>query len=215
MLDIPLFFKNFFETFIRYRRNRLKMGKLVKLKNIKLGQHNYFSSNTNLANVVVGDYTYTGANTVIRNAVIGKFCSIADNVKIGLGFHPVHFISTHPSFFSNNKKFKCFSNKVLVEEYKSTTVGNDVWIGSNVMIFGGITIGDGSVIAGGAIVTKDVAPYTIVGGNPAKVIKPRFDEKTIEKLLTFKWWEKDLAWVELNYDRFNSPEEFLKFIDSN
>lgn len=141
----------------------------------------------------VGEMTYgypnihydRHSNTKIR---IGKYCSIADNVWFHNGSnHNTHWISTYPHriMFDLEGKYR--------DGHPSTKgdviVGNDVWIGANATIFSGITIGDGAVIAGNAVVTKDVDPYTIVGGNPAKPIKKRFSDSDIEKLLKIKWWE--------------------------
>lgn len=196
----------------QYRDQLLRMGDNVGLRNTEISYNNYFSAGTFLNNVSIGNYSYTGINTQIHNAQIGKFCSIADNVKIGMGFHPVDRVSTHPSFYANNKAFKCFAKEMMFNEFKETIIGNDVWIGSHVMIFGGVKIGDGAIIAGGSILTKDVEPYTIVGGNPAKPIRPRFEQEVINKLLDFKWWDKDLAWIEANYKAFNVVDDFLKII---
>ncbi|WP_446725118.1 CatB-related O-acetyltransferase [Mucilaginibacter sp. SJ] len=177
---------------------------------MEVAYNNYISNQCNLNNVGLDDFSYVGAASQLFNVKVGKFCSIADNVKIGLGFHPTDRVSTHPSFYSNNKAFKCFANENLFNEYKETVIENDVWIGSNAIIFGGITIGNGSVVAGGSIVTKDVEPYAIVGGNPAKLIKYRFEEDIIKKLLSFKWWSHDLSWIEANYKSFNDMELFFK-----
>lgn len=137
---------------------------------------------------------------------IGRFCSIAPNVRIGFPEHSISFISSHPMFrYAANSDWldDCFPklhnewelemhNKNM-ESYRNkrvlTSIGNDVWIGYGARIPNGINIGDGAVIGFGAVVTKDVAPYTIVGGNPAKVIKKRFDDKVIERLLEIKWWD--------------------------
>jgi acetyltransferase-like isoleucine patch superfamily enzyme len=196
----------------KYKNQLLKLGKNVDLKGVSIGYNNFISSNTKLVDVEIGDFSYVSNNSQLINAEIGKFCSIGDGVKIGLGFHPTERVSTHPSFYSNNKIFKCFADSVSFKEYRPTIVGNDVWIGSNVMIFGGVKIGDGAILAGGAIITKDVEPYTIVGGNPAKLIKHRFDADVVKKLLDFKWWDKDLSWIQQNYNVFNDTEAFLKFI---
>jgi acetyltransferase-like isoleucine patch superfamily enzyme len=179
---------------------------------VKLTYNNYISPYASLVDVYFGIFSYVSTNTQIRNAEIGKFCSIADNVKVGLGFHPVNFISTHPAFYSVGKKFLTFSDSQLFDEYRRTTIGNDVWIGSNVLIVGGIKIGDGAILASGSIVTKDVEPYAIMGGNPCKLIRYRFESDLIEKLLNFKWWDKDLKWIEDNYTQFNDKEKFLNLI---
>lgn len=139
----------------------------------------------------VGSYSYIAKLSEISYADIGKFCSIGAEVLIGVGKHPPNFISTSPVFYSTlNKQLGfSFSDKQLFEEFSRCKVGNDVWIGSRVMILDGITIGDGAIIAANSVVTKDILPYSVVGGVPAKLIKMRFDDTTIEKLLQEKWWD--------------------------
>ena len=90
-----------------------------------------------------------------------------------------------------------------------THIGNDVWIGLNATILDGVTIGDGAIVAAGAVVTKDVPPYAVVGGVPAKIIKYRFTESQIDFLLKFRWWEKDRKWIQQNYKRFQDIESFI------
>jgi acetyltransferase-like isoleucine patch superfamily enzyme len=199
----------------KYKDQFLLLGNNVVLVDAQFKLHNYVSNNAILHNVTMDNYSYIGMHTQIRNATIGKFCSIADNVKIGLGFHPVDRVSTHPAFYSNNKGLKFFAKELSFDEYKPTIVGNDVWIGSHTIIFGGITIGDGAVVAGGSIITKDVEPYSIVGGNPAKLIRYRFDQEVIKQLMEFKWWDKDVRWIENNYKSFNVLDDFLTLISSN
>ncbi|MBQ9360106.1 MAG: CatB-related O-acetyltransferase [Lachnospiraceae bacterium] len=91
-----------------------------------------------------------------------------------------------------------------------TQIGSDVWLGNGVRIMGGVRIGDGAVVGAGALVTKDIPPYSINVGVPAKTIKYRFTEDQIEKLLADKWWEKDEGWIRKNIDRFADIEDFLK-----
>ena len=91
-----------------------------------------------------------------------------------------------------------------------THIGNDVWIGLNATILDGVTIGDGAIVAAGAVVTKDVPPYAVVGGVPAKIIKYRFTESQIDFLLKFRWWEKDRKWIQQNYKRFQDIESFIE-----
>lgn len=156
-------------------------------------------------NIIVGDYTYYDDEADVRNfeknvlyhfeflgdkLQIGKFCQIASGVKFLMNgmFHSMSGITTFPfSIFSKD----CQSAYPADFKYPfkgDTVIGNDVWIGYNVTIMPGVHIGDGAIIGTNALVTKDVEPYTIVGGNPAKLIRKRFDDTTIEKLLKIQWW---------------------------
>ena len=157
----------------------------------------------------IGDYTY--GNPIIHDfndvnagqLIIGKFCSIAHNVQIFLsGNHRLDWISTYP--FS--VVFKSFSYiKGHPSSKGDVIIGNDVWIGANVIILSGISIGNGAVIAAGSVITKNVPPFSIFGGNPAKFIKYRFDQKTIKKLLEIGWWEKDIDWIKERIEILLSP----------
>lgn len=153
-------------------------------------------------NILVGDYTYYDDSKDCRNfeqnvlyhfdfigdkLIIGKFCQIATGVRFIMngGNHSMNGFSTYP--------FQVFGEEwkevPLTPEYKGDTViGNDVWIGNSVTIMPGVKVGDGAILATNAVITKDVEPYTIVGGNPHKLIRRRFDDKTIEALLKIKWW---------------------------
>ena len=164
-----------------------------------------------LHNVQIGDYTYITKNSSISNCSIGKFCSIGPNFCCGLGVHPTNGISTAPMFYAMAKQngiTLCKENKL--EESLHTTIGNDVFIGANVTVLDGVSISDGAVIGAGAVVTKDIPPYAIAVGVPAKVVKYRFDEATIKSLLEKQWWngtEEELKKVERN---FWDVERFLK-----
>lgn len=141
------------------------------------------------------------------NLEIGKFCSIADNVTILLGGeHKLDTISSFPFSLEKNR----FSKGDVI-------IGNDVWIGYGATILSGVSIGDGAVIAANSIVTKDVEPYAIVGGVPAKTIKYRFDEKTIDKLLKLKWWNLDIPTIYENRHLINDTnlEKFIEKINEN
>ena len=143
-----------------------------------------------IKNAVVGDYSYISAYTDVENAEIGKFCSIADHCRIGLANHTLKHLSTSPIFTLPNNALKEQWTKKKIDRQSSrrVVIGNDVWIGSHVIILGGIKIGDGAVVGAGAIVTRNVPPYAIVGGVPAKVIRYRFPQDVIDKLLSIGWW---------------------------
>lgn len=196
------------------RPKRLKMGFMVHISNVTFGYNNYIGSYSTIVHSSLGDYCYMNKRCQISYTVMGRFCSIADDVKIGLGFHPTDLISTHPAFYSKNEKLNFFSKITVVEEYKKTTIGNDVWVGSNAIILGGLSIGDGAIVAAGAVVTRDVDPYAIVGGNPARVIKYRFEPDTINKLLKMKWWDSDLDLIKKQHDKFLDSKVFFQTFSS-
>ncbi len=144
----------------------------------------------------VGKYTYGHNNISVLSwgegskLEIGSFCSIAANVKVYLGGnHRVDWITTYPFGHINQGLFNKFDGKGHPKTNGDVIIGNDVWIGSDVTIMSGVRIGDGAVLANNSHVVKDVEPYSIVGGNPAKLIKYRFDKDVIEKLLEIKWWD--------------------------
>lgn len=214
-------FKAFYQKWKRQKIYSKNKGKNLKLNlgcsimNVKFGNHIYIGRDVSLINIEIGDHSYVNSSSQIRNANIGKFCSIASNVKIVLGWHPVDLITTHPAFYSNNKSFTTFSKKNYFKEYKSVIIGNDVWIGEEVMIPGGVKIGDGAIIAARSVVTKDIPPYTMVGGIPAKIIKYRFNSDEITILLDFKWWDKDEEWFRKYYHKFLNKDIFFNWIKKN
>lgn len=178
---------------------------------------NYLGSRSILINSEMQFGSYIGDNSRFTNTFIGKYSCIASDVAVVLGQHPSSgFVSVHPAFFSVNNSIVRFSyvNKQKYIEQKfadtekqiSVVIGNDVWIGNGVKILEGVTIGDGAIVAAGAVVTKDVPPYAIVGGVPAKVIKYRFSEEDIEFLLNLRWWDKGEDWIRENAEYFEDIE---------
>lgn len=148
-------------------------------------------------NSVIKDYSYVSYNCTINNCEIGKFCSIAKSVKIGLGKHPLNFISTNPIFYSPiNPLKKILSKELKFKDTERIKIGNDVWIGANVVILDGVNIGNGAVIGANSVVTKDVLPYSIVGGVPAKEIKMRFSEYMVDMIQDSSWWDMPIHFFE-------------------
>lgn len=169
----------------------------------------------------VGKYTY-GHNNIRHifqgefpnvNLTIGNFCSIASNLTIyyGHGFHDSKAISTYPFGYVTFGKEKFNFGKTNGD----IVIGNDVWIGDNVTIMSGVKVGDGSILGTNSHIIKDVEPYSIVGGNPAKLIKYRFSDETISKLLKIQWWNWDDDRISEFQKQLNgyNIEEFIKIFE--
>ncbi len=174
-----------------------------------LSRYNVVFDNVILYKVKLGAHTYIQKNTKIFNANIGNFCSIASNVSIGLGKHKVDGLSTHPSFYLKNTPLaKVFTELDEIEVSEIVIVEHDVWIGESAIILDGIKIGTGAIVAAGAVVTKDVEPFSIVGGIPARHIKYRFNDAIQRKLFDLAWWNKSDEWLENNFKKLE--DEILK-----
>lgn len=159
---------------------------------------------------IMDKHSFCGYYCEILNAEIGSFCSIANNVKIGGEMHPMSWVSMSPVFYEGKDSVKTKFSMHKRPQSKKTIIGNDVWIGQNSLIKQGVIIGTGAVIGMGSVVTKDVEPYAIVAGNPARLIRKRFDDTTIEKLLNSKWWDLQENKIYELGPVFNDPCEFLK-----
>lgn len=148
----------------------------------------------------------------VHDVSIGKFCSIARDVLVQEYNHPINRMST---YYIGKNLFKESSRNEL-ESKGSIEIGNDVWIGAKVTILSGVSISDGAIVAAGSVVTKDVPPYAIVGGNPAKVIRYRFDENIIEELLKLRWWDWPVDRLNRNQKIFSrevNEYTFTKIVD--
>lgn len=186
--------------------------------------NNSISEKCVVVNCKFGFASYVNKNTNLSYVKIGRYCSIADNVRVCLGNHPTHFVTTFPAFYydtSSQIGFTIHQGDPLFDgiyrhpngdDYYQIIIGNDVWIGSNVMIMGGIKIGDGAIVAAGSVVTKDVKSYSIVGGVPAKLIRMRFTDEIVKRLNDIKWWNWSLEDIHSNYKSFL---DINTFIDNN
>lgn len=170
-----------------------KKLRMSAIKNSQIHQTAAIESGSQIVGSVFGKHSYCGYDCIILNTRIGGFCSISDNVVIGGSQHPMHYVSTSPVFLAHRDSVKTKFARHPYENKPITHIGHDVWIGSGVKIKAGVSIGTGAVIGMGSVVTKDVPPYAIFGGNPAKLIRFRFEEKQINILLESKWWEGDDA----------------------
>lgn len=168
-------------------------------------------SGCSIVNCRIGRYSYVGYDCELINCTIGAFCSLASNIHIGGAEHPLDWVSTSPVFQNvrhSGPDYK-FANLQLPPSSR-TIIDNDVWIGVGAIVKAGVHIGNGAVVAAGAVVTKDVEPYSIVGGCPARHIRYRFEQDMIQELQKTEWWNmSDDELKELGH-YINSPELFVK-----
>ncbi|GBG14987.1 uncharacterized protein NMK_2588 [Novimethylophilus kurashikiensis] len=181
--------------------------------------YNRIYQGSTLRAVSLGRMSYVSEGSRVGFTDIGAFSSIGPNVLLGgLGKHPVDRLSTHPAFYSTRLQAgMSFARSDSEDELPRSTVGSDVWIGAGAIVLDGLTVGHGAIVAAGAVVVKDVAPYSIVGGVPARPIRDRFDERTIEALLSWRWWDLNMHQLDVIAHRFMtrewSPEAILEAIN--
>lgn len=174
---------------------------------------NYVGRDTVLKNCDIGYGSYINNHGDLTDTSVGKYTSVGADVSTVIGKHPVEKqVALHPAFTDPKKifGFSYVSEKTFEDMPGRTFIGSDVWIGNNVLIMGGVTIGDGAVIGAGALVTKDVPPYSISVGVPARTLRYRFTDEQIGRLLQMKWWDKDEQWICEHIDEFRDIKEFLK-----
>ena len=181
------------------------IGEFSRVRDCILGNHVKIDRNNFLKDVEIGDNSYTGPFDMVFKCKIGKFTSISYGVTIGPPEHNYRLLSSHPlvydSYYGILNPEDLLSNSKLERKLE---IGNDVWIGCNTTILRGIRIGDGAVIGANSLVNKNVPPYAIVAGTPAKIIKYRFEQEIIDRLLELNWWDWDNDKIERNKLLFTS-----------
>ena len=181
---------------------------------------NFMSIRGQLYNCSIGFASYISYNTVLQNVRVGRYTSIGPNIRLIVGQHPTrYFVSTHPMFYSTQQIIKkSYVSKNLFDEFRYTKngytveIGNDVWIGDGVTIMEGVNIADGTIVAAGANVVSDTEPFSIVGGNPAKLIRYRFEEEDIKFLQKIMWWNRGEKWVDEHAKYFDDIKKLRELL---
>ncbi|SON55310.1 Virginiamycin A acetyltransferase [Hartmannibacter diazotrophicus] len=184
-----------------------------------LGRFTEVSEHCRLSETVLGDYSYLMQGCAVWCATIGKFANIASSVRINAPNHPVDRATLHHFTYRAGDYFDDAEDEEGFFDWRrshAVTIGHDVWIGHGATILSGVTIGDGAVVGAGAVVSRDVEPYTIVGGVPAKVIRRRFDEETARRMQMLAWWDWDHARLRAALDDFRKLDagDFLDKYES-
>lgn len=194
------------------------IGDFSTIRLSEIGKHVSVQRNCDIMRCKIDDYSIIEKNAVIHDATIGKFCEISWHCSIGGDNHNYKLPTIHHWYWNKTFGFEedvnaiggqNFKNKILSEE---CVIGNDVWIGSGVTVNRKVHVGNGAILASGTVITKDVPDYAIMGGVPARIIKYRFDEETINRLLAIEWWNWPYKTLKDNRHLFEVEvsEETLK-----
>nr|WP_214710814.1 DapH/DapD/GlmU-related protein [Exiguobacterium sp. s55] len=205
-----------------YKNSKIKNSKIMMnasigdnsiVKNSNLSRSVSIHRNNYIDSTVIGDHSYTGMNTIIMHSEIGKFCSVSWNVTVGPSEHDYSKLTTHSFLYTTDS---VLNNHELIEYNRFNRhceIGNDVWIGCNSVVLRGVEIGTGAVIGANSVVTKDVPPYAIVVGNPAVILKYRFEKNIIDKILDTKWWDLPDEIIKENFSLISKNDININDLD--
>lgn len=220
---------NYFKQLFRYIYTRVKYRGRVRLSfSTIIGRHASFEGHDKIGAMSrftgsMGRYSYIGSECDLF-ATVGRYTSIGNQVKSIMFRHPTTYpyVSTSPVFYAPHTPVgrgfasrACFKECVMADEAtrSAVVIGHDCWINSHVTLVSGITIGDGAVVLTGAVVTKDVPPYAVVAGVPARVIRYRYEERHIQWLRKVAWWNKPVEWLERHWEVMTDFEQFMQACD--
>lgn len=177
---------------LRFKEDEPRIHPTAELKSCRLGRYVVVGERVILREVNVGDFSYFERHAEAIYSTIGKFCSIAANTRINALEHPIERITSHKVSYRPNEFFRYFGVDAAFRERrksKRVTIGHDVWIGHGAVVMPGVTLGDGAVIGANAVVTRDVIPFEIVAGAPARRLRMRFDEAVCRRIAALAWWD--------------------------
>lgn len=184
------------------------LARAIDHPNIEIGDYTYYSDFSPVDDYAarIAPYIYPGSP---EKLVIGKFVQIAHGVRFitASANHPMGGFSTYPFSVFNPDTMTAYVDEVA--GYGDTVIGNDVWLGFEALVLPGVTIGDGAIVGSRAVVSRDVPPYSIVAGNPARVVRRRFDDETVEALLNLRWWDWPIEVIEQNREAIEAADPKL------
>ena len=187
-----------------------------EILNSKFGNYVVIFDKNLVFNCKIDSYSYIQVGSRVFNCEVGKFCSIASSVTIAPGIHDLYKVTTHPALIQKSTPLpKVYAKGDNISGFQKVYIGNDVWIGEKAVILDGIKVGNGAVIAAGAVVVKDVDPYSVVGGVPARHIKYRFDEETISMIQNSEWWNYSEKWFESNSELMLNTIKFIEYLKND
>lgn len=197
----------------RYLISKLiKKSRLASIRRSNIHPTAKVEAGTEFIDSVMGRHSFCGYDCEVYRAKVGAFTSIANGVVLGGARHPMEWVGMSPVFYAGRDSVKAKFAEHVLPPPAEITVGNDVWIGRSAIVLSGVKIGNGAVVGAGAVVTKDVPPYAIVAGNPARIIRFRFPEKTILELEEIEWWNFTDESLSRHGVHFNDVEKFLTLV---
>ena len=190
----------------------MKKARLSSIKGSTVHSTAKIESGTSFVDSRIERHSFCGYDCDVIRANIGAFTSIANGVILGGARHPMEWVGMSPVFYAGRDSVKAKFSAHQLAKQPVVDVGNDVWIGRSAIVLGGVTVGDGAVVGAGSVVTKSVPPYAIVAGNPARVIRYRFEEDVIRELESIKWWNFSEDRIRALGEFFNDVEKFLNAV---